>query len=106
MRPDDYAHWTAAQPQGDDLAQEGAALFGSLGCSGCHAAALRRCTRPTWPASTAAPSSSPTAGTVNADEAYIRDSILHAANATSPPAIEPIMPSFTGRARRRRADPA
>ena len=34
--PDEYARWTAAQPQGDDLAHQGEALFRSLGCSGCH----------------------------------------------------------------------
>ena len=36
MTPDDYARWTAAQPEGDDLAHQGEALFRSLGCSGCH----------------------------------------------------------------------
>ena len=38
LEPQDYARWTAAQPQGDDLAHRGEALFRSLGCSGCHAA--------------------------------------------------------------------
>ena len=37
VSPDDYARWTASQPQGDDLAHQGEALFRSLGCSGCHA---------------------------------------------------------------------
>ncbi len=36
VTPQDYARWTAAQPEGDDLAHQGAALFHSLGCSGCH----------------------------------------------------------------------
>jgi len=37
LKPDDYARWSAAQPQADDLSAEGAALFTSLGCAGCHA---------------------------------------------------------------------
>ena len=36
VTPEGYARWTAAQPQGDDLAHQGEALFLSLGCSGCH----------------------------------------------------------------------
>lgn len=41
LSPEDYARWTAAQPQGDDLAAQGAALYTSLGCSGCHQAGSR-----------------------------------------------------------------
>jgi cytochrome c oxidase subunit 2 len=36
VTPEDYARWTAAQPEGDDLAHQGEALFRTLGCSGCH----------------------------------------------------------------------
>ena len=41
LSPENYARWTAAQPQGDDLATQGAALFQSLGCSGCHVGGAR-----------------------------------------------------------------
>ena len=37
MRQEDYADWLAKQPEGDDLAHEGAKLFVAQGCSGCHA---------------------------------------------------------------------
>ena len=36
MRPEDYARWAAAQPQGDDLAEQGARIYARLGCAGCH----------------------------------------------------------------------
>jgi cytochrome c oxidase subunit 2 len=90
----DYARWTSAQPEADDLAREGKALFGSLGCSGCHA-----------PTSTihapdlhgiygrAVPLSD--GRTVTADEAYLRDSILQPAKDIVA-GYAPIMPSFRG----------
>ena len=75
VTPQDYARWTAAQPQGDDLAHQGEALFRSFGCSGCHT-----------PGSTVhAPDLHGIYGhavqladgrTVIADEAYLRDCIL------------------------------
>ena len=36
MRQEDYADWLSQQPEGDDLAHEGAKLFVAQGCSGCH----------------------------------------------------------------------
>ena len=39
MTPSDYARWSAAQPQGDTLADQGRRLFVSMGCSGCHGGA-------------------------------------------------------------------
>ena len=76
MTPEDYARWTAAQPEGDDLAHQGEALFHSLGCSGCHtpgssvhAPDLARCLR-------ARGASQPTAASRTADEAYLRDCML------------------------------
>ena len=53
MRQEDYADWLATQPEGDDLAHEGAKLFVAQGCSGCHAEVIRRpraeTRRPVWP---------------------------------------------------------
>ena len=92
--PQDYARWTAAQPQGDDLAHQGEALFHSLGCSGCHAPG----------SSVHAPDLHGVYGhpvhladgrTVIADEAYLRDSIL-LPDKDIVAGFSPIMPSFTG----------
>lgn len=94
MPPDDYARWTAAQPEGDDLAHQGAALFRTLGCSGCH----------TPGASVHAPDLHGVYGrlvhladgrTVKADDAYLRDSILLPQKDVVA-GFAPIMPSFQG----------
>jgi cytochrome c oxidase subunit II len=94
MSPQDYARWTAAQPQGDDLAHQGAALFRSLGCSGCHA-----------PGSTVhAPDLHGLYGhpvqladgrNMTADEAYLRDCILLPGK-NRVAGFPPIMPDFSG----------
>jgi cytochrome c oxidase subunit 2 len=94
VSPQDYSRWTAAQPQADDLAHQGAALFRSLGCSGCHT-----------PGSTVhAPDLHGLYGrsvhladgrTVTADEAYLRDSIL-LPDKDVVAGFAPIMPSFSG----------
>ena len=42
MPQEEFAKWLRAQPQADDIAKEGAALFVSLGCAGCHEGILRR----------------------------------------------------------------
>jgi cytochrome c oxidase subunit 2 len=94
VTPDDYARWTAAQPEGDDLSHQGAALFHSLGCSGCHAPG----------SSVHAPDLNGVYGhpvhlsdgrTVMADEAYLRDSIL-LPEKDIVAGFSPIMPSFKG----------
>ena len=94
VSPEDYARWTAAQPQGDDLAHQGEALFRSLGCSGCHT-----------PGSTVhAPDLRGIYGhavhltdgrTVTADEAYLRDCVL-LPDKNRVAGFPPIMPNFTG----------
>jgi cytochrome c oxidase subunit II len=94
VTPQDYARWTAAQPEGDDLAHQGEALFRSLGCSGCH----------TPGSSVHAPDLHGVYGhlvnlsdgrTVMADEAYLRDSIL-LPDKDIVAGFSPIMPSFSG----------
>jgi len=94
VTPADYARWTAAQPEGDDLAHQGAALFRSFGCSGCH----------TPGSSVHAPDLHDLYGrpvhlsdgrTLIADEAYLRDSIL-LPNKDIVAGFSPIMPSFAG----------
>ncbi len=93
MRQEDYAHWREVQPQSETLAAEGAALFHSLGCSGCHD-----------PASAVhAPDLRGVFGhivqlqggrQVVADEAYVRDSIL-LPDKDIVAGFAPIMPSFS-----------
>jgi len=94
LSPAEYARWTAAQPEGDDLAHQGEALFRTLGCSGCH----------TPGSSVHAPDLRGVYGrlvhlsdgrTVTADEAYLRDSIL-LPNKDVVAGFSPIMPSFKG----------
>ena len=36
MTPEAYARWTAAQPNADGLAAQGARLYAELGCESCH----------------------------------------------------------------------
>ncbi|MGA7804050.1 cytochrome c oxidase subunit II [Bradyrhizobium sp.] len=94
VTPEEYARWSAAQPEGDDLAHQGEVLFHSLGCSGCHT-----------PGSTVhAPDLHGIYGhavqladgrTVSADEAYLHDCIvLPAKNRVA--GFPPLMPNFTG----------
>ncbi|MGC2084739.1 MAG: cytochrome c oxidase subunit II [Bradyrhizobium sp.] len=94
MRQEDYARWLTEQPEGDDLAHEGAKLFIAQGCSGCHANS----------SSVHAPRLDGVYGrdvhlsdgrTIKADDAYIRDSILQPKRDIVA-GYEPIMPSFKG----------
>ena len=94
MRQDDYADWLSQQPEGDDLAHEGARLFVAQGCSGCHAVT----------ASVHAPKLAGLYGRtvslsdgrqVKADDGYIRDSILQPKRDIVA-GYEAIMPSFAG----------
>ncbi|MCQ8783990.1 cytochrome c oxidase subunit II [Mangrovibrevibacter kandeliae] len=90
----DYAAWTAAQPEGDDLGKAGGKLFVKMGCAGCHAgsnavhapnlAGLWGRTIPLADGSS-----------VEVDERYVRDSILQPRREIAA-GYEPIMPSFQG----------
>lgn len=92
--PQDYARWTSAQPQGDDLAYQGAALFRSLGCSGCHTpgSTVRA---PDLHGLYGQPVQLADGRTITADEAYLRDSILLPAK-NRVAGFPPLMPDFTG----------
>lgn len=94
LSKDAYGSWLAAQPQGDDLAKEGEAIFRARGCSGCHAEASK----------VHAPNLRGLYGravqladgrTVTADEGYLRDSILMPKRDVAA-GYEPIMPSYAG----------
>jgi len=89
-----YARWTTAQPQSQDLARLGKALFHSLGCSGCHAAGSS-VHAPDLHGVYGRPVHLTDGRTVIADEAYLRDKIL-LPNKELPIGYKPIMPSFRG----------
>ncbi len=94
MRPAEYARWLAGQGGAGTLAAQGAQLFRSHGCSGCHGAN----------AVVHAPDLAGVYGqtvhladgrTVVADERYLRDCILLPAGQVVA-GYPPLMPSFSG----------
>jgi cytochrome c oxidase subunit 2 len=95
VAPQDYARWTTAQPEGDDLAHQGAALFRSLGCSGCHDAPGAVVHAPDLHGVYGHLVQLSDGRTVMADEAYLRDKIL-LPNRDIPAGYAPDMPSFRG----------
>jgi cytochrome c oxidase subunit 2 len=92
--PDDYARWTAAQPEGYDLAHQGAALFRSLGCSGCHAPETT-VHAPDLHGVYGRPVQLADGRSLTADEAYLRDCIL-APERNRVAGFPPLMPNFSG----------
>lgn len=91
---DAYGSWLAAQPQGDSLAKEGEAVFRARGCSGCHAEASK-VHAPNLNGLYGRPVQLADGRTVNADEAYLRDSMLKPRQDVAA-GYEPIMPSYAG----------
>jgi cytochrome c oxidase subunit II len=94
MRPAEYARWLTGTPTAGSLADQGARLFRSHGCSGCHSpnAAIH------------APDLTGLYGqtvhladgrSVLADERYLRDCILLPAQQVVA-GYPPLMPSFSG----------
>ena len=94
LTPEAYARWTAAQPQGDDLAAQGAALFRALGCSGCHIGGAR-VRAPSLAGIYGRPQSLAGGGFAVADEAYLRDSIMLPQKQVVA-GYDPVMPSYQG----------
>jgi cytochrome c oxidase subunit II len=92
--PEEYARWTAAQPQGDDLAHQGEALFRSLGCSGCHSP-TSSVHAPDLQGIYGNPVQIADGRTVMADEAYLRDCIV-LPDKYRVAGFPPIMPNFSG----------
>jgi len=95
MAPQDYGRWLAGQPQGDDLAKAGEALFREVGCSGCHGENAR-VRAPPLAGLFGRPVPLSDGRIVVADEAYIRDSIL-LPKKDIVAGYEAIMPSFSSR---------
>jgi cytochrome c oxidase subunit 2 len=94
MEPQDYQAWLSGGAPEGSLASNGAKLFQDLACGNCHYAdGHGRC--PTLVGLFGAPVRLAEGGTVKADEAYIRESILNP-NAKVVAGFQPIMPTFQG----------
>jgi cytochrome c oxidase subunit 2 len=94
VTPEEYARWNSAQPEGDDLAHQGGALFHSLGCSGCHAPGST-VHAPDLHGVYGSPVQLADGRTVTADEAYLRDCIL-LPDKYRVAGFPPLMPDFSG----------
>ena len=90
----DYARWSAAQPQGDSLAEQGARLFTRAGCSGCHGGS-DRIRAPALAGVYGRQVPIEGGGFALADEGYLRDSILLPEKQVVA-GYAPVMPSYTG----------
>jgi cytochrome c oxidase subunit 2 len=95
MDPADYQRWLASGTSEPTMAQEGARLFRSYGCSGCHGvnATVRA---PLLDGVFGHPVPLEGGSIVTADEKYIRDSILLPASQVVA-GYKPVMPTFQGR---------
>jgi cytochrome c oxidase subunit 2 len=91
----DYARWTEAQPEGDDLAHQGAGLFHTVGCSGCHDSPNATIHAPDLHNIYGRLVQLNDGRTVTADEAWLRDKILLPAR-DIPAGYANDMPSFRG----------
>lgn len=94
LEPSEYARWLAAEPEPESLIAAGKGLFLSRGCAGCHTpgGTFRA---PSLQGIYQKPVALTSGGTVVADEAYLRDSIL-LPNKDVVAGFEPIMPTFQG----------
>lgn len=92
MTPADYARWSAAQPEGDTLAQQGERSFVRLGCSGCHGPSAR-VRAPSLDGIYGKPQPVEGGGFRVADENYLRDSILLPQKDITA-GYAPVMPSY------------
>lgn len=94
MTQADFARWLSARPTDKTLAEQGAELFRSLGCSGCHdnSPTVRA---PDLHGIYGRPVALSDRTTVIADDQYIRDSILQPLKQVAA-GYDPIMPSFDG----------
>ena len=99
MTDQDYQNWLRAQPPEDSLVAQGASLFHSFGCSGCHGGNAEgqegavRAPALAGLYGSAVPLSD--GRTIIADERYLRDSIL-LPRSQIVAGYAPIMPSFSG----------
>ena len=94
MEPQDYQTWLSGGSSTGTLAENGAKLFQDLACANCHKPdGSGRC--PSLVGVFGSTVHLTGGGTVKADEAYIRESILHP-QAKIVAGYGPIMPTFQG----------
>jgi cytochrome c oxidase subunit 2 len=94
MEPRDYANWVRGGDSTGSLADDGAKLFQDLACANCHKTDNHgRC--PSLVGLFGSTVKLSGGGTVKADEAYIRESILQP-NAKLVAGYPPAMPTFQG----------
>jgi len=94
MRDADYARWLATPNQEPDIIAQGAVLFRSFGCSGCHAPGSS-VHAPELRGVYGRPVPLSDGSTVRADDTYLLDSILEPEKQIVR-GFMPIMPSFRG----------
>jgi cytochrome c oxidase subunit 2 len=94
MAPDEYQQWLRRGRQPDTLAQSGGKLYRTLGCSGCHDG---RTTihAPPMEGLYGARVTLSDGTTVQADDKYLRDSILQPASQMVA-GFPPLMPTYQG----------
>jgi cytochrome c oxidase subunit 2 len=95
LTPADYGTWLAAQDVTGTLAAEGAGLFRSLGCSGCHTAGST-VRAPALEGLYGRPVPLQGGDVVIADDKYVRDSILLPRTQVVA-GYEPVMPAYAGK---------
>jgi cytochrome c oxidase subunit II len=95
MDPVEYQRWLESGTVQPSMAEEGASLFRALGCSGCHGlnATVRA---PLLDGVYGHPVPLQSGAVVQADERYIRDSILLPKKEVAA-GYDPVMPTFEGR---------
>ncbi len=94
MKPEDYQVWLSGAIPGASLAENGQRLFENLACNNCHKTdGSGRC--PDLTGLFGKDVKLSTGQTVNADEAYIRESILRP-DAKIVAGYQPTMPTFQG----------
>jgi cytochrome c oxidase subunit 2 len=94
LSEEDYRKWLASSTSGNSLAQNGERLFASLSCAACHNA--RPDARgPSLANVYGSRLALSTGGTVIADDAYLRESILNPSQHITQ-GYAPIMPTYQG----------
>jgi len=94
LTPDDYKKWLAESTSGMSLAQNGERLFASLSCNACHNA-KPDARGPSLASVYGSKLPLSTGGTVLADDAYLRESILNPSQHITQ-GYAPIMPTYQG----------
>lgn len=94
LRAADYGAWLGTQSTDASLVEQGAALFRSFGCSGCHGGSTT-VRAPSLVGIFGRPVPLAGGGFVTADERYLRDSILLPKSEVVA-GYAPVMPSYAG----------